>query len=185
MPPERSIRARRSGASREVPLLQAMADAPRLRHCDCGALARLLGLCVDYYHAILAEEQSDPQMYRWHLPVVCAYLLQHPSRGHAKYLDAQFRQLQLYLDRGLDALLRVAAHQVARNKHGTRFSYDLAPFAAYQSLPLGGPPAHFRASFCELPFRDGSFVSDGHLAYGHRIETIAEATVDSWRSLPR
>jgi hypothetical protein len=34
-----------------------------------------------------------------------------------------------------------------------------------------------------LPFNGGSFVFDGHLAYGHRIEIIAEATVESWRSV--
>ncbi|WP_433444664.1 DUF5946 family protein [Nonomuraea sp. CA-141351] len=160
-----------------------MTDSPTPGQCDCGAIAGPLGMCVDYYHGILAEEQADPQMYRWHAPVVCAYLLQHPSMAHEKYLDGQFRQLQLLVDKGLDALLRVAAHQVARNKHGAQPSYDMAPFAAYAPLPPGGSPGHFRASFCELPFRDGSFVSDGHLAYGRRIEIIAEATVESWRSL--
>ena len=151
--------------------------------CDCGAIAGPLGVCVDYYHAILAEEQADPQMYRWHAPVVCAYLLQHPSRAHEKYLDSQFRLLQLYMDKGLDALLRVAAHQVARNKHGTRSSYDMRPLAEYTSLPSDGSPGQFRATFCGLPFSGGSFVSDGHLAYGHRIEIIVEATVESWRSV--
>jgi len=115
--------------------------------------------------------------------VVCAYLLQHPSGAHEKYLDGQFRLLQLYVDKGLDALLRAVAHQVARNKHGARSSYDMAPFAPYVPLPPGRSPGHFRATFCGLPFRDGSFVFDGHLAYGRRIEIIAEATVGSWRSV--
>jgi hypothetical protein len=75
-------------------------------------------------------------------------------RAHEKYLDGQFRQLQLYVDKGLDA-----------------------------PLPPGGSPGPFRATFCGLPFSDDSFVSDGHLAYGHRIETLAEATVESWRSV--
>ncbi|MEV0151025.1 MULTISPECIES: DUF5946 family protein [unclassified Nonomuraea] len=160
-----------------------MTDNPIVDQCDCGAHAGPLGLCVDYYHAILAEEQADPQMYRWHAPVVCAYLLQHPSRAHEKYLDGQFRQLQLYVDKGLDALLRVAAHQVARNGHRAQSGYDMAPLAAYAPLPPGGSPARFRAAFSGLPFRDGSFVSDGHPAYGRRIEIIAEATVESWRSV--
>jgi hypothetical protein len=164
-------------------MLQAVAGSPGMGQCDCGAIAGPLGVCVDYYHGILAEEQADPQMFRWHAPVVCAYLLQHPSRAHEKYLDSQFRLLQLYVDKGLDALLRVAARQVARNKHGTRSSYDMRPFAPYAPLPPGGSPGHFRATFCGLPFSDGSFVSDGHLAYGHRIEIIAEATVESWRSV--
>lgn len=160
-----------------------MADGDITRQCDCGAMAGPLGVCADYYHGILAEEQADPQMYRWHAPVVCAYLLQHPPRAHGKYLDGQFRQLQLYLDKGLDALLRVSAHQVARNNHRARAGYDLEPLAAYAPLPLGGSPPSFGATFCGLPFKDDSFVSDGHLAYGNRIETIAEATVAAWRSV--
>jgi hypothetical protein len=59
----------------------------------------------------------------------------------------------------------------------------MEPLAAYAPLPPGGSPGPFRATFCELPFSDDSFVSDGHLAYGQRIETIAEATVESWRSV--
>ncbi|NBE93830.1 hypothetical protein FE391_07000 [Nonomuraea sp. KC401] len=164
-------------------MVQIMADSPVVDRCECGAVVGPLGTCVDYYHAILSEEQADPRMYRWHALVVCAYLLQHPSRAHEKYLDGQFRQLQLHVDQGLDALLRVSARQVARNKHGARPGYDMAPLAAYAPLPPGGPPGHFRATFCALPVRDGSFVFDGHPAYGHRIETIAEATVESWRSI--
>jgi hypothetical protein len=149
--------------------------------CGCGALAGPLGTCVDYCHAILAQEQGDPRMFRWHAPVVCSYLLQHPVEGSAKHLDGQFRMLQLYLDRGLDELLGVAAYQVARNRH--RSGYDMAPFEPYEPLPAGGPPAIFGAAFCELPVRGGSFVADGHHAYGQRIEIISEATVDAWRSL--
>ncbi len=159
----------------------AMTDSPGTGRCDCGAAAGPLGECVDYYYAILAEEQTDPQMYRWHTTVVCAYLLQHPARAHEKYLDTQFRLLQLYLDKGLDALLRVAAHQVARNRHGVRSGYDMAPLAEYDPLPSGSP-GPFRAGFSGMPFGDGSFVTDGHAAYGRRIQTIAEATVESWRT---
>lgn len=160
-----------------------MADVPGTDRCDCGAAAGPLGLCVDYYHAILAEEQSDPGMYRWHMPVVGAYLLQHPSRANEKYLDGQFRQLQLLLDKGLDALLRVAARQVARNRHGSRSGYDMAPFEGYAPLPQAGPPDGFRAAFSGLPYRDGGFAADGHQAYGTRIAAIAEATVESWRDV--
>ncbi|MFC4122108.1 DUF5946 family protein [Nonomuraea zeae] len=151
-------------------------------HCDCGAAAGPLGGCADYYHAILAEEQADPEMYKWHTPVVCAYLLQHSSGVGEKQLDSQFRLLQLYLDAGLDALLRVAAHQVARNNHRARSGYDMRPLTAFAPLPPGAAPRHFRATFCGLPLRDGSFVFDGHAAYGSRIETIAGATVESWKS---
>ncbi|MEV5743550.1 DUF5946 family protein [Microbispora rosea] len=160
-----------------------MTDGSGTGECECGATPGPLGECVDYYHAILAEEQADPEMYRWHTVVVCAYLLQHPARAYDKYLDGQFRLLQLYLDKGLDALLRVAAHQVARNRNGSRPGYDMAPLAEYAPLPRGGSPGPFRAGFCGLPFRDGSIVPDGYPAYGRRMESIAEATVESWRTL--
>ncbi|SEL43082.1 DUF5946 family protein [Nonomuraea pusilla] len=160
-----------------------MTESHLMDRCDCGATAGPLGLCADYYHAILAEEQADPQMYRWHTVVVCAYLLQHPPRAHAKYLDGQFRLLQLYVDKGLDALLRVAAHQVARNNHRTRSVPDARPLAGYAPLPPGEAPRCFRATFCGLPFGDGGFVADGHAEYGNRIEAIAQATVEAWRSV--
>lgn len=160
-----------------------MTHRPSIGPCGCSAIAGPLGTCVDYYHAILAEEQTDPHMYRWHAPVVCAYLLQHPSGPNATSLDTQFRLLQFYLDKGIDALLRIAAHQVARNKHGTQSDYDMRPLAPYPSLPAGGPPEQFHATFCELPFTHNSFVSDGYPAYGRRIEAIAAATVESWRSV--
>ncbi|NUW38252.1 hypothetical protein HTZ77_43665 [Nonomuraea sp. SMC257] len=160
-----------------------MTENPITARCECGATAGPLGVCADYYHQILSDEQADPQMYSWHTPVVLAYLLQHPSRAREKYLDGQFRQLQLYVDKGLDALLRVAAHQVARNRHGSQSGYDMAPLEPYEPLPAGGPPARFRTGFSALPVREGSFVADGHAAYGRHIELIAEATVEAWRSL--
>ncbi|MEU8274759.1 DUF5946 family protein [Microbispora bryophytorum] len=160
-----------------------MTDSSDAGRCECGADAGPLGECVDYYHAILAEEQADPEMYRWHTVVVCAYLLQHPTRAHDRHLDGQFRLLQLYLDKGLDALLHVAAHQVGRNRRGARPGYDMAPLAEYAPLPQGRSPGPFHAGFCGLPFRDGSLVCDGYPAYGRHVASIAEATVDSWRNL--
>ncbi len=158
-----------------------MTERPSVEQCDCGATAGPLGLCADYYHRILIEEQTDPQMYRWHAPVVCAYLLQHPGRAHRRHLDVQFRWLQFYLDQGLDAMLRMARHQVARNNHRVRASYDMTPLERYAPLPAGTSPGHFRTAFCGLPVDDGSFVFDGHAAYGRRIDAIAAATVESWR----
>jgi hypothetical protein len=152
-----------------------------MQACDCGAAAGSLGRCVDYYHAILAEEQGDPEMYRQHAPIVCTYLLQHPDRAAAKYLDGQFRQLQLLVDRGLDALLKVSAHQVARNRAGS--GYDLAPLAPYRPLPLDARPTGFRTGFTDLPCPGGSFVSDGHAAYAERVLALAADTVTGWSDL--
>lgn len=143
--------------------------------CECGAPAGALGLCEDYFHGILAEEQGDPDMYAWHAPVVCAYFLQHPARGAGKYLDGQFRMLQLYVAEGLDAVHRLSARQVAGNRRGG----TPAPVEGYEPLP-GRAPGPFRASLSGLPIGDGSFVADGPQAYGRRIQEIAEATVESW-----
>lgn len=162
-------------------MLRTMADSPRVNQCDCGATAGPQGLCVDYYHRILSDEQLDPEMSRWHAPVVCAYFLQHPAEAHPKYLDGQYRCLQFYLDQGLDALIRMWRHQVARNNHKAQSGYDMRPLAPYAPLPEGRSPGRFRAAFCELPYLDGNFVSDGHAAYGSRIHAIVEATVESWR----
>lgn len=150
--------------------------------CACGAAAGPLGLCADYYHTILAEEQSNPEMYPWHAPVVCAYLLQHPAEGHQRYLDFQFRMLQFYLDQGLEALHRFSARQVARNNHRSHSGLDTTPLEGYAPLPQDGPPQSFRASFSGLPVTDGSFVFDSPAAYGRRIQTIAEATLEAWRT---
>lgn len=149
-----------------------------MRSCECGALEGALGVCVDYFHAILAEEQGDAEMYRLHGPVVCAYFLQHPDRAASKYLDGQFRLLQLFLDRGLEALLKVSAYQVARNRAGS--GYDLAPLAGYRALPVSGRPAGFRSGFVDLPCSGGSFVADGHAAYDGRIVALAGVTVAAW-----
>lgn len=145
--------------------------------CDCGAAAGALDLCEDYFHAILAEEQGDPDMYAWHAPVVCAYFLQHPARGAAHHLDGQFRLLQLYVAEGLDAVHRVSARRVAGNRRGG----TPGPIEGYEPLPHRGPGS-FRAAFSGLPVSDGSFVADGPEAYGRRIQEIAEATVESWRA---
>jgi len=145
--------------------------------CDCGAPAGALGPCEAYFHAILAEEQGDPAMYAWHAPVVCAYFLQHPARGAQKYLDGQFRMLQLYVAEGLEALHRLSARQVAANKRGR----TPPPIEGYDPLPQRAP-GPFRAAFSGLPVSEGSFVADGPDAYGRRVLEIAEATVASWRA---
>ncbi|MEV5495835.1 DUF5946 family protein [Nonomuraea fuscirosea] len=155
-----------------------------MSHCDCGATAGPLGVCADYYHEVLSEEQRDPEMYRWHAVVVCAYLLQHPPAGPGAYLDGQYRLLQFYADKGLDALTRLQAYRVARNNHRARATDDPGPLAPYAPLPATRPGGGFRATFSDLPFHDGSFLTDGHAAYGDRIDTIARATLETYGSSP-
>ncbi len=149
--------------------------------CVCGAVAGALGECADYYHAILSEEQRDPEMWSWHAPVVCAYLLQHPAEGHPKFLDVQFRWLQLLLDQGIDALVRVAAHQKARNRHGSRQGYDMAPFEKYApSRPPSPRDSGNPSAGCPSSMAVSS--STAMRAYGRRIGILAEATVEAWRT---
>lgn len=143
--------------------------------CDCGAPAGALGLCEDYFHGVLAEEQGDPDMYAWHAPVVCAYFLQHPARGAEQHLDGQFRMLRLYVDKGLDAVHRVSARRVTGNRRGG----TPEPIEGYEPLPRRAP-GPFRASLSGLPVREDSFVADGHEAYGRHVQEIAAATVETW-----
>lgn len=154
--------------------------APGGLTCACGAPVRDGAGCEAVYHEILAAEQQDPVLARWHTVVVCAYLLQHSSRGHAASLDGQFRMLQLYRDRGLDALLRVTAHQRARNWHGVRVGYDMAPLEPYAPLPQGTPPARFRCGFLDMHDLVGDFGRDGYREYARRLDGIVAATVDGW-----
>jgi hypothetical protein len=49
------------------------------------------------WHA-LAADQAGPQMAVWHNPLVCAFILQHPSQFRRRSADGQFRFLQLVVD---------------------------------------------------------------------------------------
>lgn len=156
--------------------------APGGLTCECGS--RIIGgaSCEDVYHEILAAEQLDPMLGRWHTVVVCAYLLQHPSQAVAQFLDGQFRMLQLYRDRGLDALLRFAAHQRNRNRHNA--GYDMAPLQPYIPLPERQPPDQFARGFMDLRDLVGDFGRDRYREYGRRLDAIVDATVGAWLAEP-
>lgn len=142
--------------------------------CECGAASP----CVDVWHAALAEEQADPEMYAWHNPLVCSFLLQHPSHRHERYADTQFRWLQLFLDRGIEALNAVARRTVSRNRGS---SPDVVPpeLAGYHPLPDVPSPSGFRLSVHHLRGA-GGFTAGGAAAYGRRMTELARATVDAW-----
>lgn len=154
--------------------------APGGLTCACGAPVRDGVGCEDVYHEILAAEQQDPTLARWHTVVVCAYLLQHPAQGYAAFLDGQFRMLLLYRDRGLDTLLRVAAHQRARNRHGVRAGYDMDPLEPYTPLPARTPQARFSQGFLDLSDLVGDFGRDAYREYARRLDGIVAATIDAW-----
>ncbi len=156
--------------------------APGGLTCECGATIRDGANCEAIYYEILAAEQQDLTLARWHTVVVCAYLLQHPSHGHYTYLDGQFRLLQLYRDKGLVALLRVTSHQRARNRHGVRAGYDMAPLVPYASLPRVSPPVRFMHGFADLHALIGDLGKDGYRAYEWRLDAIVDATVNAWMS---
>lgn len=148
--------------------------------CECGARTSDGVGCEAVYHQILAAEQLDPTLGRWHTIVVCAFLLQHPSRGLPKFLDGQFRMLQLYRDQGLEALLRVAAHQRGRNRHSIQTGYDLAPLEPYTALPKGGPPDRFPYGFLDMRDLVGDFGRNDYREYGQRLDAIVEETLSAW-----
>jgi hypothetical protein len=145
--------------------------------CECGQPRP----CIDTWHEALAEEQQDRTMYRWHLPLVVTFALQHRSRFRAGQASIQYQLLQLYLDRGLEALHRVAAHQIARNGRA-KSGYDLRPLEPYPALPADVWPPAFVLSVHDLRAADGGFVSDGHDAYGERMRSLCEATAAAWRA---
>ncbi|MBF6183412.1 DUF5946 family protein [Nocardia otitidiscaviarum] len=140
--------------------------------CECGASAP----CVDTWYEALAQEHEDPEMAAWHAPLVCTFVLQHPSRNEERFADVQFRLLQFFLDRGVVATNRLARHQVARNKSGGP-GYDMTPLEPYHALPQRLSLPRFALGVADLRDADGGFVGDGHVAYGERMRQVADATV--------
>lgn len=148
--------------------------------CECGAAVAEGVTCEAVYHEILAAEQLDPILGRWHTVVVCAYLLQHPSLGQPQFLDGQFRLLQLYRRQGLAALLRVAHHQRSRNRHSVRVGYDFTPLEPYAALPYREPPNRFTHGFQDLRELIGAFGRDDYREYERRLDAIVDATITAW-----
>lgn len=142
--------------------------------CECGAASP----CVDVWHAALAAEQADPEMYAWHNPLVCAFLLQHPSHSRERFLDVQFRWLQLFVDEGIDAVNALARRTVARNRGSDP---DVVPpeLGRFHPLPDVPPPTRFELSVHHLD-QPGGFMAGGATAYGRRMRQLARATVDAW-----
>lgn len=138
--------------------------------------------CVDTWHEALAVEQADPQMYAWHTPLVCTFILQHRSRLMPQFADGQFRLLQFYVDQGIEATHSLARHQVARNK-ASGSGFDMEPLEPYAALPATASPAVFSLSVHDLKDATGGFVKDGHRAYGERMERLSLATVEAWLHL--
>ncbi len=143
--------------------------------CECGAAAE----CLPVWHEALAAEQADPQMAVWHNPLVCAFVLQHPSQFRPRFADGQLRFLQLFIDRGILAVNAVARRVTARNR-GSRPNLAPLELEAYASLTLTGFPSRFGLAIHHLREPDGRFVTSGYAAYGDRMRQFAQATVDAW-----
>lgn len=143
--------------------------------CECGAPSE----CLPIWHAALAEEQADPQMYRWHSPLVCIFLLQHRSLINWEFVDTQFRYVQLFVNQGIDAVNHVAS-QVTASNHGPnpRFiSPELAQFGPL--LPAEFPHA-FDLSLHDVQEPGGGFVTRGHDQYGDRLCDLGKTTISAW-----
>lgn len=122
-------------------------------------------------------------MYAWHTPLVCAFYLQHRSVHRERFADGQYRLLQLFVDRGIEAVQAVAREHVARNR-GSRPEIAAPELARYDGLPVRAFPTTFDVSVHVLRDADGGFVSQGHTAYGGRMRSWAQATIDGWKAAP-
>ncbi len=118
-------------------------------------------------------------MARWHNPLVCAFILQHPSQFRPRFADGQFRFLPLFIDQGIQAVNAVARRSTVRNR-GSRPVVLPGWFGAYAPLPGTGFPSSFDRAVHHLQEADGRFVTSGYEAYGNRMRQFAQATVDAW-----
>lgn len=147
--------------------------------CECGAPSE----CLHVWHEALAAEQHDQAMYAWHAPLVCAFYLQHRSMHQPRFADGQYRLLQLFVDRGIEAVHAVAREHVARNR-GSTPAFPAPELARYRGLPARSFPDAFGVSVHVLREKGGDFISQGYTAYGDRMRYWAQATIDGWRVAP-
>jgi hypothetical protein len=146
--------------------------------CECGSDSD----CFPVWHEALAEEQRDPTMAAWHNPLVCGFILQHPSLFQSRFADGQYRFLQLFVDRGIDAVNAVARDRTARNR-GSAPAFDSPELESYESIPTTGFPATFAVSVHHMREPGGGFVGQGYAAYDARMRDFVRATIDGWRLL--
>lgn len=144
--------------------------------CECGAPAD----CFPVWYEILAEEQLDPELARWHNPMICVFLLQHRSIFRPRYADGQFRFLQLFVQEGIDVVNAVARSLRARNRGPAR-ELSHPELDRYAGLGQAQFPTRFALSLHDLPPTDGGFTEGLHHAYGHRLIELAQATISAWR----
>lgn len=144
--------------------------------CECGADRD----CFPVWHEALAEEQVDPAMAVWHSPLVCAFVLQHRSQIRPGFADGQYRFLQLFVDRGIDAVNAVARRRRARNR-GSAPAFAAAEFERYEPIPTTGSPAGFAVTMHHVREPGGGFTARGYAAYGGRVRDLAQATIQGWR----
>jgi hypothetical protein len=147
--------------------------------CECGATSGCLGV---WYEA-LAAEQADQAMYAWHAPLVCAFYLQHRSKFHPRFAEGQYRLLQLFVDRGIEAVHAVARAGIARNR-GKTPEFPSAELAQYEGLPPRQFPLAFDVSVHVLREERGGFVEQGYEAYGDRMRSWSVATIHGWKNVP-
>ncbi len=83
-------------------------------------------------------------------------------------------------DKGLDALARVTAHQRARNRHGVRAGYDMAPLEPYTAFPHGSPPVRFSYGFIDMRDLVGDSGRGEYRAFERHLDAVVDATLDAW-----
>jgi len=144
--------------------------------CECGAVSE----CFPIWHEALAAEQVDPTMAAWHTPLVCAFILQHRSCFQPRFADGQYRFLQLFVDRGIDAVNASARRRTARNRGSAR-AVDLGELQRYEPIAVDIFPEAFTVGMHHVRDPGGGFLEHGHGAYGRRLRDVAVATIEGWQ----
>ena len=133
------------------------------RGCECGSGAD----CFPVWHAALAEEQSDPTMAAWHNPLVCGFVLQHPSLLQPRFADGQFR----FSSFSSTEASTLSTPWLGQGQRAIAGALRLRPGGARElrADPTTGFPAAFAVSLRHVREPGGGFVGDGYAAYDERI----------------
>jgi hypothetical protein len=134
--------------------------------------------CTATFHELLAREQQSPELAAYHGIVVPCYFLQHSGDLPEAMRDVQWRMLQLFAERGIEALHRVQHHLRRMNSHRRHRPLSFSVLDDFEALPNVSPPRSFDVSVAHLAGPDGSFPVEG---YDRRVRALVDATLRAWR----
>ena len=152
---------------------------PQREPCrQCGQPERDGRTCVTAFHELLAREQQSPELALYHGVVVPCYFLQHSDDLPDGVRDAQWRLLHVFVERGIEGIVRAAKHLRRMNSHRHRGPLSIAILDEFEGVPDILPPRSFDVTVEHLAGRDWSFPIDG---YGGRVRAFVDATLRAWR----